>query len=170
MLCRQHGCYAQLLSAAIEHGASHLATIGLAMLQQADWILRLLARGLIGRERKAGRGVAYSVDCSTWYKKITVKIHELNRGVTMTWINPLDRLPQIRSDYANHIAYGGFTGYGFLFLGFSPLNALLISLTISATKKIVDYWKENESFAMCFAKTVVTVIFPFAAYLYSILK
>src|ERR1019366_4064679 len=83
----------------------------------------------------------------------------------MTWINPLDKLPQIRQDYANHICYGGFMGLALIIIGFNPLCALLISLLVSGAKKVVDYYKETESFKMCFVKTFVTVFFPFVFFL-----
>ena len=87
----------------------------------------------------------------------------------MPWINPLDRLPQIRQDYANHIFYGGLTGMIMLFIGFSPLNSLLIALAESAIKKIVDYFKEFEDLKMCVAKTFVTVFFPFFYYVHTLI-
>lgn len=80
----------------------------------------------------------------------------------MTWINPLDRLPQIPQDWANHIAYGGISGVALIILGLSSLQALLIMLIVSATKKIVDYFKEFESWKVCLGKTFITVIWPFS--------
>ena len=78
----------------------------------------------------------------------------------MPFVNPLDRVPQIRSDYANHIVYGGILGVGLHVVGLSPVAALGVTFVISAAKKIVDYYKESESLGMCVAKTFVTCIWP----------
>jgi hypothetical protein len=75
----------------------------------------------------------------------------------MAWINPLDRLPQIRQDYANHIAYGGLGSIPVALL-FNVYYALAFMFVISAVKKIVDYYKEMESWQMCVAKTFVSCI------------
>jgi hypothetical protein len=88
----------------------------------------------------------------------------------MAWINPLDKIPQLPVDCANHIFYGGVTGLICLFIGFSPLNALLIAFAESAIKKTVDYFKEAESLRMCITKAFVTVFFPFAFYVYTLIK
>jgi hypothetical protein len=85
----------------------------------------------------------------------------------MTWINPLDKLPQIRQDYANHIIYGGLMGFTFLLLGIDADIALLISFIISVLKKIVDYFKEGEGIGICVAKTFVTVLFPLLFYIHT---
>ena len=78
----------------------------------------------------------------------------------MTWTNPLDRLPQLRQDYANHVVYGGILGIGLHLVGLSPVAALAVTFVISAAKKIVDYYKESESVSMCVAKTFITCAWP----------
>lgn len=76
------------------------------------------------------------------------------------WTNPLDRLPQIPQDWANHIVYGGILTAPFLAVGVSHINAALIVLTVSASKKVIDYFKESETLAMCAGKTFVTAAWP----------
>jgi hypothetical protein len=70
------------------------------------------------------------------------------------WINPLDKLPQVRQDYANHIIYGSFAVI-LILLGLHPMWATLALVGANGAKKIVDYFKENESLSMCIAKTLV---------------
>ena len=91
-------------------------------------------------------------------------------GVVMSWVNPLDRLPQIPQDYANHICYGGVLGLALMLCGLTSLQSMLIVLAVSASKKIVDFFKESETLGMCFAKTFVTAFFPFAFFVSSYLK
>lgn len=93
------------------------------------------------------------------------------------WINPLNRLPQIPVDYANHIAQGGLystllTVWLALWLrdlrGYETHAAMqvasLVSLgmmsVVSVGKKVFDYFKEGESLRMCVLKAVVTVLWP----------
>lgn len=76
----------------------------------------------------------------------------------MTWINPLDRLPQIPQDYANHMLWAAFGWLGIVFAWPHPHVALAIMSAIGAAKKIVDYFKEAEPASMCIAKTVVTAL------------
>ena len=94
------------------------------------------------------------------------------------WVNPLDRVPQVPSDWANHILYGGALGAAFAVLahldGFNAPTAWLIGTAVSggvcAVKKVVDYFKENETVAMCVGKTVTTALLPFCFYLGTYLK
>lgn len=93
----------------------------------------------------------------------------------MPWINPLDRVPQIPQDWANHIAYGGALGLVTL----AGLNvegvddaaayAALAVLSIAATKKLVDYIKEGESAAVCIGKALVTAAWPTSIWLAGVL-
>jgi len=76
----------------------------------------------------------------------------------MSWINPLDRVPQIPQDYANHFIYGQALFVAVLLAGFSVLVAGAVLLVVAAAKKIVDYHKEMEPLTMCVAKTIVTVL------------
>ena len=85
----------------------------------------------------------------------------------MAWINPLDRLPQVPQDWANHIIYGGILGTGvMLSTPFLPMPypaawmATLTALVVTAIKKAFDYLKEGESLAMCVGKTVATALWP----------
>jgi hypothetical protein len=77
----------------------------------------------------------------------------------MSWINPLDRVPQIPRDWANHIIYGGALGLIVQLVGSSGA-ALAVVFAISAAKKIVDYYKENETWQMCVGKTIVSCLWP----------
>lgn len=92
----------------------------------------------------------------------------------MVWINPLDKVPQVRSDWANHIVYGGLGSilvmlalharlgtpiavkYGFLFM-----------LALAALKKTVDFIRvgpPTESALICLGKTIATVLWPASLY------
>ena len=94
------------------------------------------------------------------------------------WINPLDRVPQIRSDYANHLLYGLALGAVSAAVYFFAMHASLASswlfgtgvvLAVTAVKKIADYFMESESVAMCVGKTVITALLPFCFYLNSLI-
>ena len=76
----------------------------------------------------------------------------------MSWINPLDKVPQIPQDYANHYIYGQALFVVLLIIGFSCLVAGGVLLAVAAGKKIIDYRKEMEPLTMCVAKTIVTVL------------
>ena len=89
----------------------------------------------------------------------------------MAWVNPLDRLPQIPVDWANHIAQGGIAGVA-LFMGsklvgypLTHLHVTLAILAVSSAKKAVDYVKEGESIQVCVGKAVVTALWPAASLL-----
>lgn len=75
----------------------------------------------------------------------------------MTWINPLDSVPQIPQDYANHFIYGQSLFLAVLLLTHSVVLAFAILSAVAAGKKIVDYYKESEPLSMCFGKTLVTI-------------
>ena len=77
----------------------------------------------------------------------------------MNWINPLDRVPQVPQDWANHVIYGGVFGT-LLSLVVSHVTAFVIVLAVSAAKKAVDYFKEHESVAMCVGKALVSAAWP----------
>lgn len=86
----------------------------------------------------------------------------------MSWMNPLDRVPQIPQDWANHIAQGGLwsilmvcllSAFG-LSIQASTLLAFMVMATVSVLKKVVDYFKEGESLSVCAGKAVVTVLWP----------
>jgi len=76
------------------------------------------------------------------------------KGLIMTWVNPLDKLPQVPQDYANHLIYGG-CAVPLIILGFTPIEATLIMTGANAAKKIVDYFKEAETLTMCIGKTLI---------------
>lgn len=75
----------------------------------------------------------------------------------MPWVNPLDKVPQIPQDWANHIVYGGVAGTA-MCLVMPRVTALAIVFAVSAAKKVVDYFKENESAAMCIGKALVSCV------------
>lgn len=85
-----------------------------------------------------------------------------------TWINPLDRVPQIPQDWANHIAQGGLWSCALtallVLLGSPLLGALTFSFYamtfVSVLKKVVDYFKAGQTVKMCVGKAVVTVLWP----------
>jgi len=80
------------------------------------------------------------------------------------WTNPLDRVPQVPQDWANHVIYGG--ALGMLCLPFtSKLVALAIVFAISAAKKVVDYFKEAESVQICVGKALVSCVWPLSLWL-----
>ena len=83
----------------------------------------------------------------------------------MAWINPLDKVPQVPVDWANHIVYGGVVGVLLCFLGVSITQALATVFVISAAKKIVDYFKVSETIAMCVGKTLVSCVWPLSIFL-----
>jgi hypothetical protein len=78
----------------------------------------------------------------------------------MAWVNPLDKLPQVPVDWANHIIWGGGLGIALLAL-LGDFLALLGVLVVSFAKKIVDYHLEHESLEMCVGKGFVTAVWPF---------
>ena len=86
-----------------------------------------------------------------------------------TWINPLDKVPQIRQDIANHIIYGGLLGQvatiisEYLFHSGSLrawLIGFLVTLLVAGGKKAVDYFKEQETLAVVVSKTFITAAIP----------
>ena len=72
----------------------------------------------------------------------------------MAWINPLDKLPQVPSDYANHLIYGGCAVI-MIIGGIPAIYATLIMVAANAAKKVVDYFKENETLSMCIGKSLI---------------
>ena len=85
----------------------------------------------------------------------------------MPFINPLDRVPQIPQDWANHICYGGALGLLVQLLGQSALIALGVVFIVSAGKKIVDYFLEHETWQMCVGKTIVSCLWPLSIWAHS---
>jgi ethanolamine utilization protein EutA (predicted chaperonin) len=99
----------------------------------------------------------------------------------MAWTNPLDTLPQFRSDWANHIVYGGIgsslqTAAVLLVLHGVFGHALTLSLVlhtaalslltmtaVAVIKKAADYIKvgaPTESGPVCIGKAIATVLWP----------
>ena len=85
-----------------------------------------------------------------------------------TWINPIDRMPQIPQDWANHIAQGGLWSclLTALLVGFAVplLTAVTLSFyamtAVSVAKKVVDYFKAGQTLQVCVGKAIVTVLWP----------
>ncbi len=88
----------------------------------------------------------------------------------------LDKVPQVPSDWANHVVYGGVAGILMLCLlaAISPqlvdvyhadLWSLLFVFVIAAAKKLWDHYNEGESWAVCVGKTVVSCAWPLSIYL-----
>ena len=88
----------------------------------------------------------------------------------MTWTNPLDRVPQIPVDWANHICQGGLYSMPLTALAYlygppvtvheAALVGFGIMAFVSVLKKLVDYFKEGESLGVCVGKALVTVLWP----------
>lgn len=78
----------------------------------------------------------------------------------MSWINPLDKVPQVPTDWANHVIYGGALGLAVQAAHQSAGVALGAVLAVAATKKAVDYFRQGQSLGLCVAKTVVTAAVP----------
>lgn len=76
------------------------------------------------------------------------------------WTNPVDKLPQVPVDWANHVIYGGAIGLLTLLVIRSSLWATVFVLLLGAAKKLVDYFKEKESVQMCVGKTLVGAVWP----------
>ena len=83
----------------------------------------------------------------------------------MSFVNPLDRVPQIPQDWANHIVYGGALGICVQLTGQKPVVALAIVFAISAAKKVVDYFYEHETLKMCVGKALVSCAWPLSVWL-----
>ena len=83
----------------------------------------------------------------------------------MTWTNPLDSVPQIPQDYANHYIYGQALFMAVLFATHNVVFAFAILSAVAAGKKIVDYYKEMEPLSMCVGKALVTIAGGLAPYL-----
>lgn len=95
----------------------------------------------------------------------------------MNWVNPLDKVPQIRVDWANHIAQGGLWSCVLVAMILVVLHAsglpidghamagatraaLIVMTVVAFGKKAVDWVNEGESALVCFGKGVVTVLWP----------
>ena len=89
------------------------------------------------------------------------------------WVNPLDKVPQVPNDYANHIIYGGLLGYVTMSalscfdISHPELYGTLATFLVAALKKVVDYFKEMESVQMCVYKAVITALWPFSIWIYN---
>ncbi len=88
----------------------------------------------------------------------------------MPWINPLDKVPQVPVDWANHIVYGGVAGLALLGAATAldapdPAQcATLIVFAVAAAKKLVDFVKEGESPSVCIGKALITAAWPFSVW------
>jgi hypothetical protein len=89
----------------------------------------------------------------------------------------LDSVPQVPSDYSNHLIYGGALGlatfaicYYFYPLHLSLQIATAIPFVLCLVKKVDDHLVKNETIGMCVGKTVVTALLPVMFLLASYLK
>ena len=83
------------------------------------------------------------------------------------WINPLDKLPQIPQDYANHILYAAIGVVLMLVVFPHPIVLVSAMSTIGVVKKLFDYFKEGESWQMCVGKSIATAfgsVLPFISF------
>src|SRR5690349_9012897 len=88
----------------------------------------------------------------------------------MTRTNPLDRVPQIRSDYANHVVYGGLGALAFglaawrVLPAVTPHEAALVGFAVmgvtAAVKKLVNFFMEGETWYECVGKVLATIAWP----------
>jgi hypothetical protein len=86
------------------------------------------------------------------------------------WINPLDKVPQFRSDWANHIVYGGLGSIVVmaalhirLSTHFAVDYGFYAMLALATLKKAVDFIKvgpPTESLLICVGKVIATVLWP----------
>lgn len=76
------------------------------------------------------------------------------------WINPLDRVPQVPQDWANHIVYGGLMGLGLQLVGLPAEYAFNVVAATALAKKFADFVAEGESAYVCIGKAIVTVLWP----------
>lgn len=80
--------------------------------------------------------------------------------------DPLDRLPQVPVDWANHIIWGGALGLfgagaGQLLSVPAPLAfGAGVALLVAALKKALDFVYEKESAAECVGKALITALWP----------
>lgn len=80
--------------------------------------------------------------------------------------DPLDLVPQVPADWANHIVYGGLAGVIFwgafraLDVPFPEACATEAVLAVAGAKKLWDYLHEGQSSAVCVCTAVVTAIWP----------
>lgn len=84
----------------------------------------------------------------------------------MSFVNPLDKVPQVPVDWANHIVYGGVLGlallgaFGALDLPDPDVLAAAAVLLVACVKKLVDFVLEGEAVAVCVGKALVTALWP----------
>lgn len=84
----------------------------------------------------------------------------------MSFVNPLDKVPQVPVDIANHIVFGGILGF-VLWMGFDLLDvpyaqacATEAVLVIASLKKLIDYVFEGETVFVCVGKALITAVWP----------
>lgn len=83
------------------------------------------------------------------------------------WINPLDKVPQIPQDYANHFIYAQLM-FVALVLAMNSWWALAVAIVVSIGKKVVDYRREMEPVGMCVMKAATSIagaVVPFVCLL-----
>lgn len=84
----------------------------------------------------------------------------------MPFVNPLDKLPQVPKDWANHVVWGGALGLALLgaFAALELSNPAALStnavLAVAGVKKAVDYFREGESIEACVGKAFITAAWP----------
>jgi hypothetical protein len=98
------------------------------------------------------------------------------------WTNPLDKVPQIPVDWANHISQGGLGTvamiavqlavllalghpFGAALVFATTLRACYLMTAVSCGKKLLDFIKvgpPNESAGVCIGKAIVTVLWPWS--------
>lgn len=90
----------------------------------------------------------------------------------MAWTNPLDKIPQIPQDYANHMLWSAFGWLILVVLSVNPNLSLTLMIALGIGKKIVDFTMEGESLSICIKKSVISAIgamIPWAGYMIFVL-
>lgn len=94
----------------------------------------------------------------------------------MTKVDVLDKVPQLRQDWANHVVYGGVLGLlvlcalaciptSVLDVYHADLWSLLVVFLVAAAKKAWDFRNEGESWQVCVGKTLATCVWTASIYL-----
>jgi hypothetical protein len=95
------------------------------------------------------------------------------------WTNPLDKVPQIPVDWANHLGQGGLGTVAMIVVQLAVQHALgqaldvfrptlyaaLVMTAVSCGKKLLDFIKvgaPTESASVCIGKALVTVLWPWS--------
>jgi hypothetical protein len=85
-------------------------------------------------------------------------------------MNPLDKIPQFRVDWANHLLWCWLVFTALVVVGMPTESATLLCLLVSVYKKLVDYIEYHESAGICIAKGLLTPLIPYSVLALQYLK